>query len=527
MALNARIDLRQSQSQTLVMTPQLQQAIKLLQMSNMDLAAYVESELEQNPLLIKEGAREDKAAPEPSDDTPGDGFEAREVQDSADHASSDEWTDAPLDTDYANNWDAEAAEKSPAAEAPPPDYSPLPGAGGGGNWDPDAPGLDQTLADEASLRDHLVEQLNLEFEDPADIIIARRLVDLVDEAGWIVGDLDAVTEALGADPARVADVLARIQTFDPAGVCARNLGECLALQLRDRNRLDPAMECLLEHLDLVARRDTRELMQVCGVDEEDLDDMLAELRALDPKPGLGFDANVSQPVIPDVLMRPRAPRDPAARADVLRQAEADTAAGAWQLELNPDTLPRVLVDKSYYTEVSAVATRDGDKEYISECLATANWLVKSLHQRATTIIKVATEIVRQQQAFFEHGVEFLRPLILRDIAEAVDLHESTISRVTSNKYISTPRGIFELKYFFTTAIAGRDGGDAHSAEAVRHRIRALIDEEPANRILSDDRIVAILQGEGIDIARRTVAKYRESMRIASSVQRRREKAMRV
>jgi RNA polymerase sigma-54 factor len=292
--------------------------------------------------------------------------------------------------------------------------------------------------------------------------------------------------------------------FDPVGCFARSLAECLAAQLRDKNRLDPAMAALLENLELLARRDHRKLMTLCGVDWDDLSDMIGEIRALDPKPGAGWEVAALPPVIPDVLMR-AAP------------------GGDWLLELNAETLPRLLVNEQFYTRVSRQAGRD-DRGFLSEKLATANWLVKSLQQRAQTILRVSAEIVQRQDGFFRHGVSHLRPLILRDIAEEVSLHESTVSRVTANKYIATPRGIFELKYFFTNAIAG-SGGESHSAEAVRHRIRALVGGETAADILSDDAIVVILRKEGVDIARRTVAKYREALRIPSSVQRKREKAV--
>jgi RNA polymerase sigma-54 factor len=298
-------------------------------------------------------------------------------------------------------------------------------------------------------------------------------------------------------------VLAILQSFEPSGVCARDLAECLAIQLRERDRLDPAMAMLIRHLDLVARRDFAALRKLCGVDDEDLADMLREVRALDPKPGSAFGAAVLQPVVPDVVVR----------------AAAD---GSWRIELNAETLPRVLVNQSYYARV-ARGSKGEDRAYLTECLQTANWLVKSLDQRAKTILKVATEIVRQQDAFLTHGVEHLRPLNLKTVAEAIAMHESTVSRVTSNKYMATPRGLFELKYFFTAAIASSEGGEAHSAEAVRHRIRTLIDAEPADEVLSDDALVKILRDGGIDIARRTVAKYREALRIPSSVQRRREK----
>ncbi len=309
---------------------------------------------------------------------------------------------------------------------------------------------------------------------------------------------------LGCEPARVEAVLARLQQFDPAGVFARSLPECLALQLRDRNRLDPAMQALLDNLPLLAARNIPALLRICRVDAEDMAEMIAEIKSLDPRPGLAFDPPLAQTVVPDILMR----------------AQQD---GGWIVELNSETLPRVLVNNSYYVRVSRATRSKAERDYLSERLQAANWMVKSLHQRATTILKVAAEIVRQQDAFFRRGVQSLRPLILRDIAEAIGMHESTISRVTSNKHMATPRGLYELKYFFTSSIPDASGGSAHSAEAVRHRIRRLIDGEPAAETLSDERIVELLQRQGVDIARRTVAKYREAMRIPSSVQRRREK----
>jgi len=304
----------------------------------------------------------------------------------------------------------------------------------------------------------------------------------------------------------VEQVLLRLQRLDPPGVFARDLAECLALQLRERNRLDPAMAKLLANLPLLASRNIAELTRLCGVDAEDIQAMLGEIRALDPKPGLAFDPVLADPIVPDVLMR-------------------TDGAGGWIVELNQDALPRVLVNNVYYAQVSRGAKSKTDKEYLSERFQAANWLVKALHQRATTILKVSRELVRQQDGFFRHGIQHLRPLVLRDIAQAISMHESTVSRVTSNKYMATPRGIFELKYFFTSSIAATDGAAALSAESVRFRIKSLIDAEPKDAVLSDDRIVDILVKDGVDIARRTVAKYREAMRIPSSVQRRREKAL--
>jgi RNA polymerase sigma-54 factor len=335
-------------------------------------------------------------------------------------------------------------------------------------------------------------------------MIGQYLIDLVDEAGYLNGDLALVAEKLGAPVSEVNAVLAVLQGFDPPGVCARNLTECLAIQLKERNRFDPAMQALVAHLDLLAKRDLAALRRLCGVGEEDLTDMIGEIRKLNPKPGLAFGSVQMQPIVPDVFVR-------------------SGPNGAFAIELNSDTLPKVLVNQIYHAELAKTAKNDKDKSYLADCLQTATWLMRALDQRAKTILKVSTEIVRQQDAFFLHGVQHLRPLNLKTIADAIGMHESTVSRVTANKYMATNRGIFELKYFFTSAIASADGGEAHSAEAVRHRIRQLIDAETPDCVLSDDTIVEKLRGAGIDIARRTVAKYREAMRIASSVQRRREK----
>jgi RNA polymerase sigma-54 factor len=378
---------------------------------------------------------------------------------------------------------------------------------GGHGGDGDEFGLEHTLSETKTLRDHLLDQMAIEIADPADRLIATHLIDMVDAAGYLSGPVEPLAEQLGCPPDDLERVLERLQRLDPAGVFARDLKECLALQLRDRNRYDPCMEALLANLPMLAQRDFAGLRRVCGVDDEDLGEMIAEIKSLNPKPGEAFEPPLDQPVVPDVIVR-RGPD------------------GGWAIELNTDTLPRVLVNNAYFSEVSGRTAKDKKaKEYLSDCLQSANWLVRSLHQRATTILKVATEIVRQQGGFLEHGVQHLRPLVLRDIADAIGMHESTVSRVTSNKFVATPRGIFELKYFFTAAIASAGGGEAHSAEAVRDRIKRLIDAEPPSAVLSDDRIVELLRADGVDIARRTVAKYREALRIPSSVQRRREKAM--
>ena len=509
MAISQRLDLRQTQS--LVMTPQLQQAIKLLQLSNVELTEFVEDELSQNPMLDRDdgepGGREQGEAPSAENaSTPGDEeFDGRDSMDmtaGGDLPSSD---DKPLDMDYENVWDDQhPRDVSDELRSGFETTAPV-GSGGRSDFSESLGDFESTLSDEPGLREHLTEQLALDIKDPVERIIGLHLIDMLDESGWLSGTTDDVADLLGCEVERVQTVLKRIQQFDPPGVFARGLKECLALQLRDLGRLDPAMEALIENLELLGRRDKAALLKVCQVDEEDLADMVSEIRALDPKPASNFREEAVQSVTPDILMQPHPD-------------------GGWFLELNQETLPRVLVNTEYYATISKGLRRKEEKEYVNERFQTANWLVKSLHQRATTILKVAGEILSQQDAFFRHGVEHLKPLILRDIAEAIEMHESTVSRVTTNKFMATPRGLYELKYFFTSAIQSVSGGDAHSAEAVRFRIKALIDNELPKSILSDDKIVDILREDGIDIARRTVAKYRESMRIGSSVERRRMKA---
>jgi RNA polymerase sigma-54 factor len=507
MALSQRLEFRQTQG--LVMTPQLMQAIKLLQLSSLDLAAYVEGELERNPLLERAndegeappaGAEAERAAAT-SEDTAAAASEDWIGQDMETSRSSME---EGLGTELENVFpDDGGGEKNPAPETPPPAYSEWSGAGTR-NSDDGNYNLEAFVTAEITLSAHLAEQMALAIADPAGRMIGQYLIDMVDEAGYLSGDFDTVAEKLGAPRAKVEAVLAVLQTLDPPGVCARNLTECLAIQLKDRNRFDPAMRTLVEHLDLLAKRDLAALRRLCGVTEEDLADMIAEIRNLNPKPGLAFGSTMVQPIVPDVYVR----------------AASD---GTWQVELNSDTLPKVLISQRYYAQVSKTTRNDKDKTYLADCLQTATWLVRALDQRAKTILKVSSEIVRQQDAFFANGVQHLRPLNLKTVADAISMHESTVSRVTANKYMATTRGIFELKYFFTSSIASVDGGEAHSAEAVRHRIRQLIDAETAADVLSDDTIVDKLRAAGIEIARRTVAKYREAMRIPSSVQRRREK----
>ena len=483
MALSQRLELRTSQS--LVMTPQLQQAIKLLQLNNLELSSYIEQELEQNPLLERDERDRPEADASHTESRRGD------EDDLDDRSGERDWDAAPdsFAEDMGTDWAAGPGASSASAAGP----------------DDGLSGIDQRAATAVSLRDRLLEQVHLSLNDPTDRAIAEALVDSLDAAGYLAVSLDELAQLLGVEPARIEAVLVRLHGFDPVGVFARDLAECLAIQLRERDRLDPAMHTLVANLELVGQRDWARLKRLCGVDSEDLNDMLAELRALDPRPALAFEGTPVQTLVPDILMRPG-------------------RAGGWHLELNPQTLPRVLVNQRYAREIGAAAERDKQtRSFLNDRLQSANWLVRALEQRANTILKVAEAIVTHQDAFFQHGVEHLRPLTLREVAETIEMHESTVSRVTANKYIATPRGTYELKYFFTATIQGADGS-SHSAESVRQRIKTLIDQETPDAVLSDDRIVAILRSEGVDIARRTVAKYRDALRIPSSTQRRREKA---
>ncbi|MEY2943270.1 MAG: polymerase factor sigma-54 [Pseudomonadota bacterium] len=496
MALGPRLDIRQSQS--LVMTPQLQQAIKLLALSNLEIEAFIGEALEANPLLemgeapstapeidaIEPDLRRTSLESSPVDQLIGEGRGAE---------------DRPLDVDSgALDRDRDTGD-SPAFEGE------ARGISGG-----EAPEIDEYGENLGSLADHLHTQIGLQFgdaaHDPKMVAIGRALIDLLDDAGYLTLSLEEFAVDMGLPLRDAESALRLVQMLDPAGVGARNLAECIALQAREADRYDPIMARLLDNLDLIARGELARLRRMCGVDEDDFADMLSELRNYDPKPGLKYGSSAADPVVPDILLTPRVD-------------------GGWNLAINQATLPRVMVNRSYYLEMRGACDDKSAKGWLSEKLADANWLIKALDQRQKTILKVASEVVRHQDGFFRHGVAHLKPLTLRSVAEAIAMHESTVSRVTSNKYILCPRGTFELKYFFTSGVASSDGEGNASAEAVKAAIKQLIDTEDAKAILSDDTLVDLLKGKGFDLARRTVAKYREAIGLGSSVQRRRQKAL--
>jgi len=485
MALGPRLDLRQSQS--LVMTPQLQQAIKLLALSNLEIEAFIGEALESNPLL-EAGEMRMERAPTPDEvreDAPDDPTADQLIE--RGHGEAD----APLDID------PEALDRDRDTG----DWAAQPVTGG-----EDGPDIGERGEDEPTLAEHLDAQVGAAAPDTQTEFIARHLIGLLDEAGYLTAPLREVAGDLGVPLAQVEQGLEVVQSLDPTGVGARTLSECLALQAKEADRYDPCMARLIDNLELVARGEFARLKRMCDVDDEDFADMLAELRGYDPKPGLKFGGAEREPVVPDIL---------------ITQAAKD----GWDIRLNEATLPRLVVNRSYYVELRNGCQDKSSKSWLSRKLEDANWLIKALDQRQKTILRVAAEIVKQQDGFFRKGVSMLKPLTLRTVADAIEMHESTVSRVTSNKYLHCDRGTFELKYFFSSGVASADGEGAVSAEAVKAQIRALCDAEKPDDILSDDKLVELLREKGYDLARRTVAKYREAIGIGSSVQRRRQKKM--
>ncbi len=494
MSLAPRLDLRQSQS--LVMTPQLQQAIKLLALSSMEIEAFVAEEIERNPLL--ETANNEAPAEIPFDDAPvlpstqSGERDSDEVLSGNDMAASE-----ALDIDFGGETfhQDSVSDSQSGADG----MLGLSGAGAASGATGEGADFDSFAAADISLREHLLAQAG-EVLSGQTLFLTQQLIEAIEPTGYLGTDLLATAHRLGVAMADMEDALAALQTFDPTGVGARNLSECLALQAKEADRYDPCMAKLIDNLDLVAKGAFDQLKRMCRVDDEDLRDMLIELRSYDPKPGCRFESEASVAVTPDIFVT--------ARKD------------GWAIELNSANLPRILINKTYYAELGA---DKATKAWLNECMADANWLIKAMDQRQRTIMKVATEIVKQQDGFFRGGVAQLRPLTLRQVAEAIEMHESTVSRVTSNKYLSCDRGLFDLKYFFSSGVQSADG-DGASANAVKSHIKTLIDGEGA-KILSDDTLVDLLAAKGFDLARRTVAKYREAMGIGSSVQRRRQKKM--
>ncbi|MGI9352104.1 MAG: RNA polymerase factor sigma-54 [Rhizobiaceae bacterium] len=502
MSLSAKLQQRQTQS--LVMTPQLAQSIKLLQYNHVELLDFIKDEVEKNPLLELAGNE---------DVRPVRGEKSMESDSVGSLQSTDSRSDSTADAELVSQSGpalenihdvgtagAEKQEINPAASAPVTDGRIGPGAAISEEFD-----FLANLGEAPDLIGHLKRQIAFEFRGDEERHIATDIAHGLDEDGYFREDLKETAVRNRTTIDMVAWVLERFQGFEPVGIGARDLGECLKLQLQDKNRYDPAMKILLENIDLLAKRKFSELVRLCGVNKEDFSDMLSEIRALDPRPARAFEPVLSETVVPDVLI-------------------SQNPSGAWNIELNPETLPRVLVNNEYHAELTTALGDSDMQKFVSGCMENANWLTKSLDQRAKTILKVATEIVKQQDRFFDKGPKYLVPLTLKQVADTIKMHESTVSRVTSNKYLMCDRGTFELKYFFSSAISSNNGESTISAEAVKHLIQKMVSAEKPDKILSDEQIVSNLEEAGIEIARRTVAKYRETLHIASSVQRRREKS---
>ncbi|MBA4307986.1 MAG: RNA polymerase sigma-54 factor [Sphingopyxis sp.] len=494
MALAPRLDLRQSQS--LVMTPQLQQAIKLLALSSMEIEAFIAEEVERNPLL-ETGANDGPV------ESPPDDFTALPTTESGDRSSDDVLggTDMAASEALDVDFGAETFHHDGAADSVGGADGMLGLSGGNmaGGFEGEGPDFDTFAAADISLREHLMAQAGASLSGRL-LFLAQQIIEQIEPTGYLGADLLGMAHRLGVSMAEMEEALAEVQRFDPTGVGARDLAECIMLQAKEADRYDPCMAKLINNLDLVAKGAFDQLKRMCRVDDEDLRDMMIELRSYDPKPGCRFESESSVAVTPDIFV---------------------TARGAgWAIELNSANLPRLLINRTYVAELGQ---DKATKAWLNECMADANWLIKAMDQRQRTIIKVATEIVKQQDGFFRGGVAHLRPLTLRQVADAIEMHESTVSRVTSNKYLHCDRGLFDLKYFFSSGVQSADG-DGISAEAVKSHIKTLIDNE-GTKILSDDTLVDLLNAKGFDIARRTVAKYREAMGIGSSVQRRRQKKM--
>jgi RNA polymerase sigma-54 factor len=481
MGLGPSLSIRHSQQ--LVLTPQLTQAIKLLQLSNLELEAFIAEELSKNPLLESQPAEDDAGLPAAEfagDDAVSD--EAAEDPGADDLILARAEDDRPLDVD----WTAEALETDSFSDV-------VSSSGGDEAFD-----FERIQYSASSLAEHLLDQLHGQSGDVGDL--ARLIAESLDETGYLTVSLEQIAELTGAPLPLVEQALRIVQDLDPAGVGARSLAECLALQAKAADRHDPAMARLIDNLELLSKGRTGDLKRICGVDDEDLADMIRELRAYDPKPGCRFSASAPEDVTPDVFVR--------------------NLRNGYAVELNQATLPRLLVNRRYYQELKSGPQDKASRAWLGECLASAGWLVKALDQRARTIVKVVSEIVKRQQGFFERGVSAMKPLTLREVAEAIEMHESTVSRVTSNKYLLCDRGLYELKYFFGSGVASAEG-DGAAAEAVKAGIKEVIEAE--TEILSDDAIAGLLKQRGFDIARRTVVKYREAMGIGSSIQRRRQR----
>lgn len=500
MAIEPKLEIKQSQS--LLMTPQLRQAINLLQMSNLELNSLIEEELSANPLLEREDSRTETSSPEEKNI---DNYDDEPLVENP--ISEEEFSpDIDYDNSFADDFGSDREGYDIPADYNWQDYALTKNANNAAS--PDYDYFEQKLSSQKSLYDEINEQIDICFTSPKDKIIAAVLMENLDDSGWFIGNKPQLAARLCTAESKINQILSVMKTFEPSGLFAENLAECIASQLREKNRLDCLMEKLLQHLDLLAERKYKELLKLLNITQEDLLTMIDDIKSVNPKPAADYHVSAAQYIIPDVFVR-------------------RGSHGGYSIELNNLSLPRLLINRRYYTEVSRAESKNKSvQRYLKTQLGNAGFLLKSLRQRAETILRVSEEIVKTQYDFFEKGIDFLKPLTLKAIAEAVEMHESTVSRVTTNKYMHTPIGIFELKYFFTTAMTNYSGGDAASALTIKHKIKNLIEKESPGAVLSDDKISELLAREGLKVARRTVAKYRESLNIPGSSERKKQKQIR-
>ena len=466
--------LHQKQTTSLVLTPQLRQAIHLLSLNNLELQDHLQQEILENPLL--EMASQEEAPPPHENPDLGE----------------EEWA-SPTSQAHENLWSNDSQSDR------------WTGSGASGRSSGSFEGEESALrvsAHPISLQAHLMSQIHTCIVDPEEKIMAAHLLADLDEAGYVTTSLDVLATRLGCAETRLEKTLLTLQKFDPAGVFARHLCECLSLQLKDQGVWTPSLENLLSHLPLFAEGKMEAFFKKTGLTREEITQGLSLLRCLDPKPGLAFARESAETVVPDLYVT----------WDGLTQG--------WEVRFNEATLPKVLLDTGYYAKVSSAGEKD-IQVYLKERMAAANWLVKALDQRAQTILRVATTLVATQSAFLRLGLAHLQPLTLREVAASLELHESTISRVIQNKYLQTPRGVFEMKMFFSNAVMGMSEEEQHSATSVRHLLSTLVQEEDPGDPYSDDQLVQKMAERGVDVARRTISKYRRILKIPSSYERRR------
>jgi len=517
MALELRQQLRLTQQ--LVMTPQLQQAIKLLQLNQLELVNLVQQELQENPVLEESDIEEETQA-EREDATPED----YDQTSSESSAPTEDRTETPAasespPTDEAAVEGVQALDEQPVLgdEVAPSDAekiadiewesylesNPMTGLDSRGMGDDDRPSIEATYARRQSLAEHLEWQLHVTDLDPAGIEIGRWIIGNIDERGFLRSTIEELARQANVEESEVERVLAAIQRLDPVGVAARDLRECLLLQIDTLKIGDELVRRVVdEHLDLLQKRDFRSLTRVTGATIQEIGDATQVIGDLEPRPGRGFGNDDPVYITPDIYVY--------------------KVGDDFHVMLNEDGLPKLKINSMYREVLSGGFSKDSEKDtkdYVHDKVRSAMWLIKSIHQRQRTIYKVMQSIIEYQRNFFEHGVAHLKPLNLRDVADDIEMHESTVSRVTTNKYVHTPQGIFELKYFFNSSISRFDG-EALASESVKERIRKIIESEDPLRPMSDQRIAEMLKSANIDIARRTVTKYREAMNILSSTKRR-------